>query len=67
MNWINGVYAMGIALACISGIGILLTIGYLIDNRSAYDEEINWKRTYPSIAVLTAALLAGAFMAGAAA
>lgn len=65
MNWINGVYAMGIALACISGIGILLIIGYLVDARSNYGEEINWKRTYPSMAVLAAALLAGAFMAGA--
>lgn len=29
--------------------------------------ELAWERTYPSIAVLTVALLAGAFMAGAAA
>ena len=66
MNWVNGVYTMGIVITCVSLLGIAIALGYLI-NAGIEGEPINWERTYPTIAVLTVALLAGAFMAGAAA
>lgn len=66
MNWINGVYTMGIALVCVSVLGMVVTLGCFV-NADIEDEPINWNRTYPTIAALTVALLAGAFMAGAAA
>lgn len=66
MNWINGLHAMGVVIMCVSGIGMMLTLGYLV-SANVEEKPINWKRTYPSIAVLVVALLAGAFMAGAAA
>lgn len=66
MNWINGLHAMGVVIMCVSGIGMMLALGYIV-SANVEEKPINWKRTYPSIAVLTAALLAGAFMAGAAA
>ena len=66
MNWINGLHLMGIALVCVSALGMVLTLGYFI-NADIEDKPINWKRTCPAIVVLTVALLAGAFMAGAAA
>lgn len=64
MNWLNGLYGTGIALVCVSARGIVLTLGYFV-NAAIECKPINWKRTYPSIAVLVVALLAGAFMTGA--
>lgn len=64
MNWLNGLYGTGIALVCVSALGIVLTLGYFV-NAAIECKPINWKRTYPSIAVLVVALLAGAFMTGA--
>lgn len=66
MNWINGLHAMGVVIMCVSGIGLFLASGYLVSS-DVEEKPINWKRTYPTIAVLVVALLAGAFMAGAAA
>lgn len=66
MNWINGVYTTGIAITCVSALGMVLALGYFI-NAGIECKPVNWERTYPSIAVLTVALLVGAFMAGAAA
>ena len=66
MNWINGLHLMGVAIVCVSVLGMVLTLGYFV-NADIEDKPINWERTYPTIAVLTVALLAGAFMAGAAA
>lgn len=66
MNWLNGLHSTGIALVCVSALGMVLTLGYFV-NADIEDKPINWNRTYPSIAVLVVALLAGAFMAGAAA
>lgn len=64
MNWLNGVYNMGIAITCVSALGMVLTLGYFI-NAAIECRTVNWKRTYPTIVVLVVALLAGAFMAGA--
>ena len=66
MNWLNGLYCTGIALVCVSALGMVLALGYFV-NATIEDKPINWERTYPTIAVLTVALLLGAFMAGAAA
>lgn len=66
MNWLNGVYTMGIAITCVSALGMVLALGYFI-NAAIECKPINWERTYPTIVVLVVALLAGAFMAGAAA
>lgn len=66
MNWLNGLYFTGIALVSVSALGMVLTLGYFI-NAAIECRTVNWKRTYPVIAVLTVSLLAGAFMAGAAA
>ena len=64
MNWINGLHAMGVVIMCVSGIGMMLTLGYLV-SADIEDKPINWERVCPSIAVLVVSLLAGAFMAGA--
>lgn len=66
MNWISGLRAMSVVIMCVSGIGLFLASGYLVSS-DVEERPINWKRTYPTIAVLVVALLAGAFMAGAAA
>ena len=64
MNWLNGVYTMGIAITCVSALGMVLTLGYFI-NADIEGKTINWEHTCPVIVVLVVALLAGAFMAGA--
>lgn len=66
MNWINGLHSAGAALVSVSALGVALTTIYFID-AAIECKPVNWERTYPSIAVLTVSLLAGAFMAGAAA
>lgn len=63
MNWLNGLYCTGIALVCVSALGMMLTIGYFID-ANVSEKPINWEHTCPTIVVLIVALLAGAFMAG---
>ncbi|WP_279063675.1 hypothetical protein [Dermabacter hominis] len=64
MNWVNGLYFTGVALVSVSALGMMLVLGSFI-NADIEGKPINWKRTYPTIAVLTVSLLAGAFMAGA--
>lgn len=66
MNWVNGLHSAGAALVCVSAFGIILALFYLADPGRGR-ELANWKRARPTIAVLTVALLVGAFMAGAAA
>lgn len=64
MNWINGLHYTGIALVCVSVLGIMATLFYLRD--AAFEERpVNWEHTCPTIVALVVALLAGAFMAGA--
>lgn len=66
MNWINGLHSASAALVCVSAFGMILALLRLADP-SLGRELANWKRARPTIAVLTVALLLGAFMAGAAA